>query len=153
MKPDLDTSQGFFKGGLLHSPIPGRTDHLPLDVQPESYVMPADVVSGLGQGNTMAGGHILDGLFRTHLKGALRPHLGRLLTPHKGGLGDAMAKGGHVEKVPVILAGGEYVVPKEVIASIGNGDVGKGHDILDKVVAYIRKHTIKTLSGLPSPKK
>src|ERR1019366_4073347 len=41
--------------GPIHSAVAGRTDHIPLDVPSGSYVIPADIVSGLGEGNTMAG--------------------------------------------------------------------------------------------------
>jgi hypothetical protein len=41
-------------GGLL-SPVAGRTDHIPVDVPNGAYVLPADVISGMGQGNTLHG--------------------------------------------------------------------------------------------------
>jgi hypothetical protein len=40
---------------LVHSTTPGRTDRIPIRARPGSFVLPADVVSGLGQGNTLAG--------------------------------------------------------------------------------------------------
>src|SRR5262249_11465308 len=40
---------------MASSSIPGRTDRIPMRARPGSYVLPADVVSGLGQGNTHAG--------------------------------------------------------------------------------------------------
>jgi len=40
---------------MASSSIPGRTDRIPMRAKPGSYVLPADVVSGLGQGNTHAG--------------------------------------------------------------------------------------------------
>lgn len=46
-------------GGVIQSEIPGRTDHIPTSVAANSYVIPADVVSGIGQGNTMAGARIV----------------------------------------------------------------------------------------------
>jgi len=44
-----------FKGGLIAAPVHGRTDKIPLNIPSGSYVLPADVVSALGQGNTIAG--------------------------------------------------------------------------------------------------
>src|ERR1700677_5287266 len=41
--------------GPIHSMVAGRTDHLPMHVPSGSYVLPADIVSGAGEGNTMAG--------------------------------------------------------------------------------------------------
>ena len=41
--------------GPIHSAVAGRTDHLPTHVPSGSYVIPADIVSSMGEGNTMAG--------------------------------------------------------------------------------------------------
>lgn len=54
---------GFAKGGLIASDVPGRTDRIPMNVRPNSFVIPADIVSGVGQGNTEAGARIFDHLF------------------------------------------------------------------------------------------
>lgn len=40
---------------LINSTVPGRTDRIPMRARVGSFVIPADVVSGLGEGNTMAG--------------------------------------------------------------------------------------------------
>lgn len=49
--------------GPLHSHVPGRTDKINLNVKPGSYVIPADVVSILGEGNTLAGTVVLRAMF------------------------------------------------------------------------------------------
>lgn len=60
----VDTMEGFdFAHGLLASAGHGRTDTLPVNVPSGAYVLPADVVSGLGQGNTIAGAKVLDRVF------------------------------------------------------------------------------------------
>ena len=41
--------------GPIHSNVAGRTDHLPINVPSGSYVIPADIISAMGEGNTMAG--------------------------------------------------------------------------------------------------
>ena len=41
--------------GAIHSSVAGRTDHLPIHVPSGSYVIPADIISGMGEGNTIAG--------------------------------------------------------------------------------------------------
>jgi hypothetical protein len=64
----LNTRAAIPKTGHLHalarlpgvhlinsSSVPGRTDRIPMRARTGSYVLPADVVSGLGQGNTQAG--------------------------------------------------------------------------------------------------
>lgn len=48
-----------FHGGLIDAPIHGRTDKIRLNIPSGSYVLPADIVSAVGQGNTMAGAHAI----------------------------------------------------------------------------------------------
>jgi hypothetical protein len=45
--------------GMLGGAGMGRTDTLPISVPSGAYVVPADIVSGIGQGNSHAGGAIL----------------------------------------------------------------------------------------------
>lgn len=130
--------------GLLNSHVPGRTDRLPLGVHPNSYVIPADVVSGLGQGNTIAGGHMLDSIFggnKPMKTGHTQPHAPKGLKT--GGQSDA----------PIMAAGGEYIVHPDVVKHLGKGDHRKGHRVLDDLVKKVRAHTIKVMKRLPSPKK
>lgn len=116
--------------GPLHSTVAGRTDHLPIEVVAGSYVVPADIVSALGEGNTNAGMEVIDQIFP---KAA--PNLN-------------FAAGG---KVPIMAAGGEHVLSPEQVAAIGGGDLDQGHAVLDAWVKQTRRDTIKTLSRLPGP--
>ena len=118
--------------GPIPSAVGGRTDHLPMHVRSGSYVIPADIVSSLGEGNTMNGFKVLDSMFASHQDD------GRY------------AMGG---TVPIVAAGGEYVIPPHVVAGLGKGDMDKGHKNLDDFVKGYRKKTIKTLQKLPGPKK
>lgn len=59
-----------FMGGLIHSTVPGRTDKLNLSVPEDSYILPADIVSALGEGNTFAGAATLDRVFSGQPYGA-----------------------------------------------------------------------------------
>jgi hypothetical protein len=125
--------------GPIHSPVAGRTDHLPMHVPAGSYVIPADVVSGYGEGNTMAGFKRLNMTFG-----------------HKGGAPKGKAEGGAAmagEPVPIVAAGGEYVIHPDVIVGIGGGDIDRGHKELDDFVKQSRAKTVKTLQKLPGPKK
>lgn len=143
-----------FKGGMLNSDIPGRTDRLPIRLKSGSYVIPADIpsASALGEGNTMAGNKVLDKLMEPH---RMRPSRGiQPIRKRRLKMKSAFkAEGGEVGEVPIIAAGGEYVVEPEVVASIGGGDLDKGHENLDKFVRNVRRHNIKTLRKLPGPKK
>lgn len=60
--------------GPLHSKIPGRTDKINLAVKPGSYVVPADVTSIIGEGNTLAGTAVLKAMFGPEeLTGKVKP--------------------------------------------------------------------------------
>jgi hypothetical protein len=63
------------------------------------------------------------------------------------------ANGGESESVPIVAAGGEYVVSPEQVRMVGEGDLELGHRVLDEFVKSYRKKTIKTLQKLPGPKK
>lgn len=142
MKPSPATS---FHSGPIHSPVAGRTDHLPMHVKSGSYVIPADIVSAMGEGNTMAGFKIAKKMFES------KPYF-QEGGPY-GAKGLEKAEGGAVGLVPIIAAGGEYVIPPEAVKQIGKGELSKGHDILDKFIKKMRSKTIKTLSKLPGPKR
>lgn len=51
--------------GPIMSEIPGRLDHIPMSPAADSFVIPADVVSGLGSGNSLAGAKFLNSVFGT----------------------------------------------------------------------------------------
>lgn len=142
----------FHPGGLIKSPVAGRTDRLPMSVASDSYVLPADVVSGLGEGNTLAGATILDKTFKSG------PYGTKLSGRSGRGRGiRALATGGaaaaRAEPVKIIAAGGEYVISPDVVMLLGNGNAKHGHEVLDAFVKRVRNTTRKTLGKLPGPKK
>jgi len=49
--------------GAINTDTPGRTDAHPTHVPAKSYVMPADIVSSIGEGNTAAGQQMLAKIF------------------------------------------------------------------------------------------
>jgi hypothetical protein len=53
--------------------------------------------------------------------------------------------------VPVIVAGGEYIITPEEVENIGSGDLEKGHAVLDAFVKSQRKKLRQTLAKLPGP--
>lgn len=279
--------------GPIHSAVAGRTDHLPMNVASGSYVIPADIISAMGEGNSMAGFKIAKDIFSAHDmtsgtpygekglpygatsprkagggaadsgqaavrasapapmarpaapapqaspsgrytgfrdmingggagasgptfqggmfsntlnslgvkpsgseggKGKFLPVMGGLIAGPVGamagmainkgytGLGDMVdrggpgaaggefsggpmsnisntvlpysrAAGGKTDGVPIVAAGGEYVIPPEDVVHIGGGNLDHGHKILDAFVKKMRQKTIKTLQGLPGPKR
>lgn len=135
--------------GPIHSNVAGRTDHLPMHVASGSYVIPADIISAMGEGNSMAGFKVAKDIFSQPFYGTAGPGAGLPYSgsaPHK-------AEGGEVGTVPIVAAGGEYVIPPEDVVHLGGGDLDHGHKILDEFVKKFRAKTIKTLKKLPGPKK
>jgi len=197
-------------GGIQDSPLSpfvgpimasggGRTDDVPMHVPSGAYVIPADIVSHIGEGNSIAGLRLLSLMFGAPwgAKGgpwgsamADKPKGGGVKMPaprkpnvsgfpqyniYAGGPGQkplssygpaleqtapAMrAHGGASEEgesgkpVPIMASGGEFVIDPHEVARRGDGDIAKGHAILDHWVVSQRKHAIKTLSKLPGPVK
>jgi len=143
---------GHLHTGPIHSQVAGRTDHLPMHVPNGAYVLPADIISAMGEGNTIAGFKHAKRIFGgTPYGGGAAPYGGS-----GGPYGAQMpgkAHGGEVGAVPIVAAGGEYVLaPHEVIAA-GDGDLELGHRVLDEFVKRYRAQTIKTLKNLPGPRK
>lgn len=161
--PDLHT-------GPIHSSVAGRTDHLPMHVPSGSYVLPADIVSAMGEGNTMAGFKQVQRIFGGAPYGGGKGPYGRPTKgiPYGGGgipygqsggpYGAKMphrADGGRDEggPVPIVAAGGEYVLAPHEVEWAGDGDMDAGHRALDDFVKRMRSKTVKTLQKLPGPKK
>ena len=166
--------------GLITMAVGGRTDHIPMNVLEGSYVLPADIVSGLGEGNTLAGSKLVDTMFKSGPFGvsAKQPQFSQPTRPSPmiPGSTTAMSPFGFDQKspfsfgqraaadggpimsgkyrpVPIVAAGGEYVVHPDVVKRLGGGDMEKGHNYLDAFVKGVRHHLIKTLSKLPGPKR
>ncbi|MGH7749169.1 MAG: hypothetical protein ACREQ5_31055, partial [Candidatus Dormibacteria bacterium] len=117
-----------------------------------SYVIPADVVSGLGEGNTLAGAGVLDKMMHS---GPFGMKLGgghsasSIPRPPKA---MSFARGGEVRRVRIVAAGGEYLVHPDDVRRVGEGEINRGHDRLDAFVKEVRAHTAKKLKKLPGPK-
>ena len=115
--------------GPIHSDVAGRTDHLPISVPSGAYVIPADIISGLGEGNSMAGFKIANRLWgKQRLYGDETP-------------------------TEVVVAGGEYIIDPHNVSTFGAGDINEGHNQLDKFVKLAREDLIKTLKNLPGPRR
>jgi hypothetical protein len=68
------------------------------------------------------------------------------------------ASGGHIDHgdehgVPIVAAGGEFVLSPDQVREAGGGDLDMGHKVLDEFVLRIRRELIKTLKNLPGPKR
>ena len=151
--------------GLVHGVAGGRTDVHPIQVPSGSYVLPADVVSGLAEGNTMAGSSVIDRMmhsapFGINTSGGRRGS-GPPRAPHVAPYHDTEPKlenrGGPTQKndgrlVPIIVAGGEHIVyPQSLIKKFGS--LKKAHAVMDKFVLAVRKKNLEDTKKLKPPKK
>jgi hypothetical protein len=147
--------------GPINVAIPGRTDRLPIHVYSGAYVLPADIVSGLGEGNTLAGNRViekmlLDGSISGKSSGGSARALSSSQNLYKkygirGHYHDFDPDGANKSLVPVIVAGGEYIIHPDQVTEIGEGDLNKGHAVLDAFVISQRRALRKKLGKLPGP--
>ena len=139
--------------GPIRSAVPGRTDHIPLNVPNGSYVLPAQHVSHLGQNNTEAGFAVLGRMFKTphiahgHLPSAPKPPSSKF-SAHGG-----RAEDGDDDSVPIMAAGGEFVLHPDIVRDIGDGNLDHGHRILDEWIKRTKEVHAKTIAKLPGPAK
>lgn len=131
MHPDIAAALEIARSGALRHHGPGRTDDLEISVPGESFVIPADIVSALGQGNTEAGFRVLEAQWPP--------------------IPEGRAAGGNTGKTPIVAAGGEFIVHPDHVKKIGGGDMKRGHRALEEFVQLMRKKTIKKLRKLPRP--
>ena len=128
----LQLARSYANGGLVVGPVVGETggraDAKPVDVEGGSYVIPADIVAALGEGNTMAGHRVLYKVFGQ----------------------PGRATGG---PVPIRISDGEHVLTAAQVAKQGGGDHAKGCRVLDRWVKDTRAKQIKHLKSLPGPAK
>lgn len=150
-----DPIEAYHPGGLYEGSTGGRTDNIANMVPAGAYVVPADVVSGLGEGTTHAGAAVLDKMFHSN------PH-GIQGSKVSGGHGVGIpssapprtlqyAKGGKVrDHVPVITASGEFLIlPEDLVNKFG--DLKRAHHVMDEFVKHVRRKTIKEMQNLKKP--
>lgn len=121
--------------GPIMGASPGRADHVPMAVPAGAHVVPADIVSSLGQGNTHAGMNVLSKMFKSGPYGV----------PAKP---TKLAEGG---AVPIMASDGEFVIDPAMVAEIGGGDPNYGHDVLDQWILNARRKAIETMQNLAPP--
>ena len=114
--------------GIIAGPTPGRSDRVPMSVRTNSFIVPADAVSALGEGNSESGAQVLSRMFPT------------------------AAHGSGAAEVGIQASHGEYLIDPETVRGIGHGSLSAGHRVLGKLVLKIRREHIRTLRGLKGPK-
>lgn len=118
--------------GLIRGETLGRADAITADLPRGGYVMPADVVSSLGEGNTAAGAR------------GLRSMISRS-TP-------GFARGGRVPTAKVNVSAGEFYIHPHHVAALGGGDLNRGSAMLDGIVKKQRGKMAKNAKRLPPPR-
>jgi len=63
------------------------------------------------------------------------------------------AHGGESSGVPIVAAGGEWVIPPHHVEQVGAGDMDRGHRVLDAFVLKIRKEQIDRLQKMAPPRR
>jgi hypothetical protein len=146
--------------GFIHSPSPGRADKIGMNARNGSFVLPSDTVSHIGGGNSVAGAAILDKLLGQgpygsspgHISAAphipAAPQLSYLKAPNLA----PKASGGPT-RIPIAISGGEYLIPPQIVARIGGGNLERGFKILDALVLRLRRANIAELKKLKPPQK
>lgn len=168
-RSEARTADQFHPGGLIGGVGAGRTDRIPLAVMADSHVIPADVVSGLGQGTTLGGARVLEQAMHSAPYAVSMPgrHGGSTIprppaVPHAGfgqqepGFGQqepGFAIGGQPRITHILAAPGEFIVPPHIVHAWGQGDMRRGHDRIDDMIKRVRQHTIKWMKTAPPPKK
>lgn len=151
---------------LISGSTPGRTDRIHTNARPDSFVIPAHAVSGLGQGNTQAGAKMWGQMLSQAPYGTSMPKVGggrsmrpppapklpRMSAPRLSAPRVGRADGGEVEETtPIVTAAGEILVEPETVAAWGNGDVQKGKKVLSDAVMAITKYSQSQLKKYPGP--
>ncbi len=170
-------------GGGLSGPLLGATDGRADDVNTSvpngSHIIPADIVSALGEGNSVAGAAKLGKMFPNsrgpkapaikmgmqripampripqqpaqHMPHILRnqAHMPRM--PHMPGMPKGLKHGGNAAHVPVRLSDGEFAVHPLDVARSGGGNIERGHRALNHWIMTVRKEDIERRKKLPGP--
>jgi hypothetical protein len=144
---------------LIHSTVPGRTDRIPMQARTGSFILPADVVSGLGQGNTAAGAKmwgqsISHAIGPMGIKNAIKQRTLKMPSVRMPTPNVKYADGGVYEGdeyTPIITAGGEMIIDPEIVAELGGGDAEEGKRILGASSMGVRKQVLAEMKKLPRP--
>jgi len=168
------------EGGGITGPLlgttDGRADDIDTSVPNGSHIIPSDVVSSLGEGNSVAGAAKLSKMFPNSAKpkapsikmaSSRIPNMPRipqqsipripkmphtLRMRHMPGSPRGLMAGGHSSKVNVKLSDGEFAIhPHDVQHVAGDGDLERGHRALDAFILHVRHADIERRKHLPGP--
>jgi hypothetical protein len=164
-------ARGADSSGLLHGTTPGQADAIKTAAPAGGFVVPAEVVAHLGQGNTLAGSRVMQAILDSgpggmpvqrmaHGRGPPRPpELPRSEQEQfkKGGpvpVFEAKDRGGEKQKpgeTPVDLSDGEFFVSPHHVTAWGGGDHARGIRIWNKWVWAKHKEHVQSLKKYRGP--
>lgn len=127
-------------GGAVRGIGGGQEDNQLRKSKVGNFIIPADVVSHLGDGNTDEG-HRRIQRAEAHIRYACGGSIG-------------YANGGQIadpQAVPVALSPGEHEVPADVVSMLGKGSNRAGANQLHAMINHVRAHKAK--KGLPPKAK
>ncbi|HEX3587804.1 MAG TPA: hypothetical protein VH024_17525 [Candidatus Angelobacter sp.] len=140
--------------GLIHGITGGRADKVAMNLAPNSHVIPSDVVSGWGQGNTASGAANLEHAFHTGPFGVSMPKPPSRGPSFRAPPAPRLARGGVPSErggIHTMVSDGELIVPPADVHRIGDGDHDRGHDWLDRFIVHSRKHIVAQTKKLKGP--
>lgn len=154
--------------GFLHGSTPGRADSVKTTAPGGSYVFPADVIAGLGEGNSLAGARVMQMILDSGPHGIPQARASRGMGPPRPppAYREEAARGGEVrvfphraaggatggdKRTPVALSDGEFVASPHHSQLWGGGDISRGHRLFDKWVLSLRKAEIEKAKKRPPP--
>jgi hypothetical protein len=143
--------------GLIPVPSSGRADTVTAAIPAESFIVPADIVSALGDGNTEAGARVMDGVVGKQAQSARPAGAGAQAQPvpipgRKDG-GKAPPPQDPGKMVMIRISGGEYAILPNDVARVGGGDISHGHKVLAEFIKKVRTNYAKKIKSLPGPRK
>lgn len=141
-------------GIFLQGATPGRADKVHTFAPPGAHIIPADVISGMGEGNSLNGAIKMEKMLQSGPYGTAPAPMrrGSMGMPSRRGAGH-FARGGSDDQTPVALSDGEFCVWPHWVAHFGGGNPKEGKRKLNDFIVSERKKHIKTLSKLPGPVK
>jgi hypothetical protein len=154
-------SQGSADRGLLLGSTMGRADAVKTSSPSGSYILPAEMVSGLGEGNGLAGARLIQEMTSTGPFGTSLPRMthgrGPPSPPHVQAATNAKGGGvqnGPEERTPVALSHMEYkLTPRDCIVMVSKMvghpvPLDYAHRVLDKWVKFEHKRHAEKLAKL-----
>ena len=147
---ERNSDSSFLGGSTL-----GRGDHVMSTAPAGSYVLPADVVAGLGEGNSLAGARVWDQILHSLPYGIEGSGMSGRLPRASARSREGFARGGHSKgigaPIPVALSHGEILVSPDDVKRLGRGDHKSGWKVLDHFVKTARARHINELKKLAPP--